>query len=59
MTSVARALRTIANFQIPPERIDATILAAINVTLYVKSGGDLRASEGFCDDCAASRGRPN
>lgn len=57
MTSVARALQTIQRYQLPPERIDHAILAAINVTLCLRSNGDDRVAEGFNADCALSGGR--
>ena len=59
MTSVSRALQTITRYQLPPERIDHAILAAINVTLCLKSGGNDRVAEGFNADCARSAGRLN
>ena len=57
MTSVARALQTIGRYALPAERIDAAILAAINVTLCLRSNGSDRVAEGFNRDCAVSAGQ--
>jgi cell division protein ZapA (FtsZ GTPase activity inhibitor) len=54
--SVTRALRAIRRYNPLPEQIDHTILAAINVTLCLASGGDSRVAEGFNADIAM-RGR--
>jgi hypothetical protein len=56
-TSVSRALQTIDRYRLPPERIDQAILAAINVTLCLISGGNNRVAEGFNRDVATSGGR--
>ena len=50
--SVTRALATIHRYGVTPEQIDAAILAAINVTLCLFSGGDDRVAEGFNHDIA-------
>ena len=52
--SVARALRVIDRYNVRPEQIDWAIIAAINVTLCLASGGDPRVAEGFNNDIAAS-----
>jgi hypothetical protein len=52
--SVARALRAIDRHKVRPEQIDWAIIAAINVTLCLASGGDPRVAEGFNNDIAAS-----
>ena len=44
--SVFRALHAIRRYGTAPEQIDRAILAAINVTLCLASGGDDRVSEG-------------
>jgi hypothetical protein len=50
--SVTRALQAIRRYAASPEQIDHAVLAAINVTLYLASGGDNRVSEGFNRDVA-------
>ena len=50
LSSVARTLETIRHYHIPPDEIDETILAAINVSLCLESGGDNRVAEGFNRD---------
>jgi hypothetical protein len=52
--SVIRALQAIKRYNAQPEQIDQAILAAINVTLCLTSGGDDRVSEGFNNDVAAN-----
>ena len=52
--SVTRALQTIKRYNARPEQIDQAILAAINVTLCLLSGGDDRVAEGFNNDIATS-----
>ena len=52
--SVARALEAIDRYKVRPEQIDRAIIAAINVTLCLASGGDSRVAEGFNNDIAAS-----
>jgi cell division protein ZapA (FtsZ GTPase activity inhibitor) len=52
--SVTRALQAIQRYGAPPEQIDHAILAAINVTLCLASGGDDRVAEGFNGDIARS-----
>ena len=52
--SVARALQAIDRYNVRPEQIDRAIIAAINVTLCLASGGDPRVAEGFNNDIAAS-----
>ena len=39
---------------VDPHQIDHAVLAAINVTLYLSSGGDDRVSEGFNKDLAGN-----
>jgi hypothetical protein len=52
--SVIRALQAIKRYGIAPEQIDHAVLSAINVTLYLSSGGDDRVSEGFNRDLAGN-----
>jgi hypothetical protein len=52
--SVTRALDAIKRYGCRPEQIDQTILAAINVTLCIISGGNDRVAEGFNRDVASS-----
>ena len=52
--SVHRALRAIRAHNVPADQIDRAILAAINVTLCLVSGGNDRVAEGFNGDVAAS-----
>jgi hypothetical protein len=52
--SVTRALDAIKRYGCRPEQIDQTILAAINVTLCILSGGNDRVAEGFNRDVASS-----
>ena len=52
--SVTRALTAIKRYNAGPEQIDRAILAAINVTLCLASGGDDRVAEGFNNDIASS-----
>lgn len=52
--SVLRALQAIKRHRARPEQIDRAILAAINVTLHLASGGDDRVSEGINNDVAAN-----
>jgi hypothetical protein len=52
--SVARALAAIKRYAIVPEQIDHAVLSAINVTLFLASGGDDRVSEGFNRDIAGN-----
>ena len=52
--SVIRALQAIKRYDAQPEQIDHAILAAINVTLCLASGGDDRVSEGFNGDVIAN-----
>lgn len=52
--SVSRALTAIKRYDAAPEQIDRAILAAINVTLCLASGGDDRVAEGFNADIANS-----
>jgi hypothetical protein len=52
--SVTRALRAIRRYGAGPEDIDRAILAAINVTLCLLSGGDARVADGFNADIAGS-----
>ncbi|HTZ79783.1 MAG TPA: hypothetical protein VMC10_17860 [Stellaceae bacterium] len=49
---VFRALHAIRRYGTAPKQIDRAILAAINVTLCLASGGDDRVSEGFNRDIA-------
>jgi hypothetical protein len=50
--AVTRALQTIRRYDARPEQIDYAILAAINVTLCLLSGGNDRVGEGFNRDIA-------
>ena len=50
--AVTRALQTIRRYDARPEQIDHAILAAINVTLCLLSGGNDRVAEGFNSDIA-------
>ena len=50
--AVTRALQTIRRYDPRPEQIDHAILAAINVTLCLVSGGNDRVAEGFNSDIA-------
>jgi hypothetical protein len=50
LSSVARTLETIKHYDVRPEEIDETILAAINVSLCLESDGDSRVAEGFNHD---------
>jgi cell division protein ZapA (FtsZ GTPase activity inhibitor) len=52
--SVTRALQAIKQYQPQPEQIDFAIIAAINVTLCLASGGSDRVAEGFNRDLAMS-----
>ncbi len=52
--SVTRALQAIRRYAAAPEQIDHAVLAAINVTLYLASGGSDRVSEGFNRDIAGN-----
>ncbi len=52
--SVTRALQAIKRYGVSPEQIDHAVLSAINVTLYLSSGGDDRVSEGFNRDLAGN-----
>ncbi|HYG89776.1 MAG TPA: hypothetical protein VD978_26385 [Azospirillum sp.] len=52
--SVSRALSAIKRYNALPDQIDQAILAAINVTLCLASGGDDRVAEGFNADVALS-----
>ncbi|HJT08255.1 MAG TPA: hypothetical protein VJ747_15085 [Stellaceae bacterium] len=50
--AVTRALQTIRRHNAAPEQIDHAILAAINVTLCLISGGNDCVAEGFNSDIA-------
>jgi hypothetical protein len=52
--SVTRALQAIQRYGAAPEQIDHAILAAINVTLCLASGGSDRVAEGFNGDILMS-----
>lgn len=52
--SVSRALLAIKRYNPAPEQIDHAILAAINVTLCLASGGNDRVAEGFNADISGS-----
>lgn len=52
--SVTRALTAIKRYNAGPEHIDRAILAAINVTLCLASGGNDRVAEGFNNDITSS-----
>ena len=51
-SSVSRSLQTIKRYSLAAERIDDAILAAINASLCLTSGGDNHVAEGFNDDIA-------
>ena len=51
-SSVSRSLETITRYPVTPERIDDAIIAAINASLCLVSGGDDHVAEGFNDDIA-------
>jgi len=51
-SSVSRSLHTIKRYSLAAERIDDAILAAINASLCLTSGGDDHIAEGFNDDIA-------
>jgi len=53
-SSVTRALDAIRRYGLTPDQIDHAGLCAINVMLYLSSGGDERASEGFNRDIAGN-----
>jgi cell division protein ZapA (FtsZ GTPase activity inhibitor) len=48
--SVTRALQAIKRYNRQADQIDGAILAAINITLCLASGGDDRVAEGFNND---------
>ncbi len=52
--SVTRALQALKRYQPQPDQIDVAIIAAINVTLCLASGGSDRVAEGFNRDIAIS-----
>ena len=52
--SVTRALQAVDQHKARPEQIDSVIIAAINVTLCLASGGDDRVAEGFNNDIAVN-----
>jgi hypothetical protein len=52
--AVARALKAIDRYKMRPEQFDQVIIAAINVTLCLASGGDSRVAEGFNNDIAGN-----
>lgn len=52
--SVTRALKAIKQYGVGVEQIDHAILAAINVTLCLASGGNNQVAEGFNRDLALS-----
>ena len=57
--AVSRALQAIKRYQPEPDQIDFTIIAAINATLCIASGGSDLVAEGFNHDMAISgRGFP-
>ena len=57
--SVTRVLQALKRYQPDADQIDFAILAAINVTLCLASGGSDRVAEGFNRDIAISgRGFP-
>lgn len=51
-SAVRRSVQTIKRYPVAPERIDDAILAAINASLCLTSGGDDQVAEGFNDDIA-------
>ena len=52
--SVTRAHDAIKRHGATPEQIDHAVLCAINLTLYLASGGDDRVSDGFNRDIAGN-----
>jgi len=52
--SVTRALHALKRYNGRPEQIDGIILAAINVTLCLASGGNDQVGEGFNHDIRSS-----
>lgn len=52
--SVTRALDAIKRYGAAADEIDHAVLSAINVTLYLCSGGDDRVSDGFNRDIAGN-----
>ncbi|HKF71976.1 MAG TPA: hypothetical protein VKB68_09505 [Stellaceae bacterium] len=52
--SVTRALQAFKRYAVSPEQIDYAMLSAINVTLFLTSGGDDRVSDGFNRDLAGN-----
>jgi cell division protein ZapA (FtsZ GTPase activity inhibitor) len=52
--SVTRALHALKRYNGRPDQIDNVILAAINVTLCLASGGNDRVAEGFNNDILTS-----
>jgi cell division protein ZapA (FtsZ GTPase activity inhibitor) len=52
--SVTRALHALKRYNGRPEQIDGIIIAAINVTLCLASGGNDRVAEGFNKDIQSS-----
>ena len=54
---VTRALQAVRRYDATPEQIDYAILAAINATLCLCSGGDDLVAEGFNHDIASNGAR--
>jgi cell division protein ZapA (FtsZ GTPase activity inhibitor) len=52
--SVTRALHALKRYNGRPDQIDNVILAAINVTLCLASGGNDQVAEGFNNDIRTS-----
>ena len=52
--SVTRALQAIKRYVRDPDQIDQAILASINITLCLASGGDDRVAEGFNNDIVSN-----
>jgi len=50
LSSVARTLETLKQYDVQPEEIDEIILNAINVSLCLESDGDDHVAEGFNND---------
>lgn len=54
LSTISRCLDAIRRYQLPPDRIDDAILAAINIGLCLESHGDDRVAEGFNNDIAVN-----
>ena len=54
MSCVTRTLNAIRRYEPTPDKIDAVILAAINVGLCLESNGDRQVAEGFNHDIVSN-----